>query len=116
MCQIPGILELVLHRYAVAETEALMFLLFSLISGSFVYSPELALQVTLEKGLAPKVFPLWMTLLDRLPRMHDKKLSAVALCGLLRVGLPEPLRAGTRNIVLGLIHLLNRLIDQTHGM
>lgn len=56
---------------------------------------------------------------DKLPRVHDKKLTIMALCALLEmdpVQIQEPVKEGWPNIVAGALHVFKGLPDAVAGM
>ena len=55
---------------------------------------------------------------DKLPRVHDKKLTIVAICALLEMDpsqIPEPVQEGWPNIVAGALHVFKGLPDAVAG-
>jgi hypothetical protein len=104
---IPVIMELALYRIPTAKGESLQTLLFALIVNCFCYDPTLALQIAVEKGWLHVIFSTWLERIPGFPRFHDKKMSMVALSGLLRVPLPDSLKAGLPVLVTALVKLTN---------
>ena len=83
---------------------------------SVLYNPSAALHLmeVNKPGTARKFFDRWFAVIsgDGLPRVHDKKLSILALCALLEMPpdtVPEPLREGWPGIVGGVLKILKGL-------
>lgn len=72
-------------------------------------------------GTARAFFDKWFTFItteSRLPRVHDKKLSVLALCALLEVPaevVPESLKAGWPGIVGGILKIFKGLPKAIEG-
>ncbi|KAG9098720.1 hypothetical protein FRC06_006040 [Ceratobasidium sp. 370] len=110
---IPTIINHALTKSPTAKTKALKLHLLNVLISTLLYNPALALHVL---GLnARSVFDRWFVALrteDALPRVHDKKLSILAFCALLKLErerVPIELQEGWVGIVGGVITLLEEL-------
>ena len=83
---------------------------------SVLYNPSAALHLmeVNKPGTARNFFNRWFVVItgDGLPRVHDKKLSILALCTLLEMApdaVPEPLREGWPGMVGGILRIFKGL-------
>ncbi|KAF4617901.1 hypothetical protein D9613_006252 [Agrocybe pediades] len=99
------------------NTPALRLANLEVLINAVLYNPSAAL-VLMENhkaGTAQVFFNQWFASINndaRLPRVHDKKLSLLALCALMEVppeAVPESLRGGWHNIVAGALKLFKAL-------
>lgn len=90
-----------------------------------LYNAPAALQLMGQAGLARAFFDQWFTAVrteNGLPRVHDKKLSILACCELLKLpgaAVPAELQEGWTGIVASVLTLLKELpeaITSAHGM
>ena len=89
---------------------------------SVLYNPSAALHLmeVNKPGTARNFFNRWFGVItnDGLPRVHDKKLSILALCTLLEMPpntIPEPLREGWPGIVGGILKIFKGLPKAIEG-
>ena len=74
-----------------------------------------------KQGMARAFFDHWFVAINndsRLPRLHDKKLSVLALCALMEMApaaVPEPLRDGWFGIVGGALRIFKTLPKAIEG-
>ena len=73
-----------------------------------------------KSGTARNFFDRWFAAIsnDELPRVHDRKLSILALCALLELppdSVPEPLRDGWHGIVGGILKIFKGLPKAIEG-
>ena len=73
--------------------------------------------------MARTFFNLWFSAINsnetRLPRVHDKKLTIIALCALLEIpadAIPEGLREGWPAIVGGVLKVFKAIPKAVEGM
>ncbi|KAK7462279.1 Nonsense-mediated mRNA decay protein 5 [Stygiomarasmius scandens] len=101
-----------------ANTTSLKLALLEVLINSVLYNPSAALQIieASSPGAARAFFDKWFAAINqnekRLPRVHDKKLSILALCALLEMDpnlVPESLREGWPGIVGGVLKLFGDL-------
>lgn len=83
-------------------------------------SPALQLMEANKPGAARSFFERWFVAInsDHLPRVHDKKLSILALCALLELppdAVPEGLRDGWPGIVGGILKIFKGLPKAIEG-
>lgn len=90
---------------------------------SVLYNPSAALHFmeANKPGTARNFFDRWFAAItsDGLPRVHDKKLSILALCALLEMPpdtVPEPLREGWPGIVGGILKIFKGLPKAVEGL
>jgi hypothetical protein len=82
-----------------------------------LYNPTAALHLieAFRPGMARVFFDKWFAAINneaRLPRVHDKKLSILALCALLELApaaVPETLQSGWPGIVGGILKIFKDL-------
>ncbi|KAF8941533.1 hypothetical protein BGZ58_006936 [Dissophora ornata] len=70
------------------------------------YNPAVTLHILEENGWTQRFLTAWFTSLDKFTRVHDKKLSIVALCSILSVPveqLPPALQSGWPQILNGIL-------------
>ncbi|KAF8600420.1 ARM repeat-containing protein [Ceratobasidium sp. AG-I] len=107
---IPTIVTQTLTKLSGAKTSALKLHLLNVLISSLLYNPGLALHALGSSARA--VFDQWFVALhteDALPRVHDKKLSILAFCELLKLErerVPAELVDGWVGIVGGILKLL----------
>ena len=89
---------------------------------SVLYNPSAALHLmeASKPGAARDFFNRWFSVItgDGLPRVHDKKLSILALCALLEMPpdtVPSPLREGWPGIVGGILKIFKGLPKAIEG-
>lgn len=89
---------------------------------SVLYNPSAALHLieASKLGTARNFFDRWFAAInsDGLPRVHDKKLSILALCSLLELppnAIPEQLRSGWPGIVSGILKIFKGLPKAIEG-
>jgi importin-7 len=89
-----------------------------------LYNPSAALQImeSFRAGAATQFFDTWFASIreadKRLPRVHDKKLSILALCALLELSpaeIPENLHKGWPGIISGVLKLFKDLPKAIEG-
>lgn len=106
----PTIVTQALAKISDVKTSALKLHLLNVLISSLLYNPALALHVLGSSARA--VFDRWFVALsteDALPRVHDKKLSILAFCELLKLErerVPAELLDGWVGIVGGVLKLL----------
>ncbi|KAI0647875.1 ARM repeat-containing protein [Trametes meyenii] len=96
-----------------ANTAALTLANLDVLVNAVLYNPAAALHILEQAGsnVAPEFFSKWFEAINtdtRLPRVHDKKLSIVALCALMEVdpsAVPPSIQEGFHNIVSGALKL-----------
>ncbi|KAF5319858.1 hypothetical protein D9758_018456 [Tetrapyrgos nigripes] len=100
-----------------AETVPLKHSLLQVLVNTVLYNPSAALHLieTNRPGMARGFFDEWFAAINsekRLPRVHDKKLSIIALCALLEMdpaAIPETVRDAWAHIVSGCLKLFKDL-------
>ena len=96
-------------------TSALRLANLEVLINAVLYNPSLALHLmeTSRPGAARTFFDRWFAAINaELPRVHDKKLSVLALCALLEIPserVPEALKAGWPGIVGGVLSIFREL-------
>ncbi|KAI8978716.1 ARM repeat-containing protein [Trametes punicea] len=96
-----------------AETNALRLANLNVLVNAILYNPAATLHILEQAGpgTARKFFDKWfesIKLENRLPRVHDKKLSIMALCALMEVdpaNIPNSIKEGFHGIVSGALKL-----------
>jgi importin-7 len=107
-----------------AETSALRLANLEVLINAVLYNPAAALKLmeSFRAGSARLFFDKWFAAIhsadSRLPRVHDKKLSILALCALLElapVDIPEGLHEGWPGIISGALKLFQDLPKAIEG-
>ncbi|KAM6494523.1 Armadillo-type fold [Amanita muscaria] len=118
------IVNTALSHFDKAETKALKLSNLEVLVNAVLYNPSAALHFIegFRPGMARTFFDSWFNAIKssetQLPRVHDKKLSILALCALLElapVAIPENLKGGWPAIVGGAIkvfHDLPRAVEE----
>ncbi|KAJ7622676.1 armadillo-type protein [Mycena polygramma] len=103
-----------------AETAALRLANLEVLINAVLYNPAVALHI-MESTLARKFFDTWFFAINdhsKMPRVHDKKLSIMALCALLEMApgaVPETLKDGWAEIVGGVLKIFKDLPGAIEG-
>lgn len=100
-----------------AETIPLRLANLEVLINSVLYNPSASLHLmeTSRPGMARTFFDKWFAAINtenKLPRVHDKKLSILALCALLEMdpsGIPNTLTDGWPGIVAGVLRIFKDL-------
>lgn len=106
-----------------AETLALKLANLEVLINAVLYNPTAALHLmeVTKAGSARVFFDRWFVAINndaRLPRVHDKKLSVLALCALMEMApgtVPESLRDGWPGIVGGALKIFKSLPKAIEG-
>lgn len=88
-----------------------------------LYNPAAALHImeAISAGTSRQFFDKWFEAINadnRLPRVHDKKLTLMALCALLEMepaAIPEPIKEGWPQIVAGALRVFKDLPRAVEG-
>lgn len=107
-----------------AETNALRLANLNVLVNAILYNPAAALHILDQAGpgVARKFFDKWFAAINveaRLPRVHDKKLSIVALCALMEMdpaNIPESVKEGWPGIVSGALKLFQEYPKAVQGL
>ncbi|KAJ1563312.1 hypothetical protein HK096_001493, partial [Nowakowskiella sp. JEL0078] len=81
------------------------------IINAFYYNPTLTLQVLEQRGATADVFKGWFENIGSFTRVHDKRLSILALCKILSVNpeiLPEVVRQGWAQMLEGVVSIFEQ--------
>jgi len=76
------------------------------------YNPAVTLQVLEQHGWTNKFFSLWFSNIDNFSRVHDKKLSIVAISALLQLRpeqIPPTIQPGWHRLLQGAVRLFETL-------
>ena len=119
-----SIIVTALNHFDKAESRALKLANLEVLINSVLYNPSAALHFieTFRPGMARTFFDSWFGFIKsaetKLPRVHDKKLSIVALCALLELApgaIPDNLKDGWPAIVGGIIKVFHDLPKAVEG-
>jgi hypothetical protein len=118
------IIPISLEHFGKAETRPLKLAILETLINTILYNPSLALRVmeTVEANSTRGFFDKWFAVLKSdkgLPRVHDKKLSILAMCALLEMDpadIPAALHEGWANIVAAILHVFKDLPKAIEGM
>ncbi|KAM5539406.1 hypothetical protein V8D89_006858 [Ganoderma adspersum] len=110
---LPAIIGTALPVIEKAETNALKLATLNIVVNAVLYNPAATLHILNQAGptTATAFFEKWFAAINvesRLPRVHDKKLSIVALCALMEMdpaAIPESVQAGFPGVVSGALKL-----------
>lgn len=97
---------------AEAKTKSYRVHLLEMVINAVYYNPRLTLQVLESKGWTNKFFSAWFSNIDNFKRVHDKKLSIVAICSLLTLNasdVPASIQPGWPRLLQGVTRLFQTL-------
>lgn len=105
------------------QTTTLRLANLEVLVNAVLYNPAAALHImeAIRPGTSRLFFDKWFEAINtdnRLPRVHDKKLTLTALCALLEMdptGVPEPVRDGWPLIVGGALKVFKDLPRAIEG-
>ncbi|KAF8624410.1 hypothetical protein AX15_005891 [Amanita polypyramis BW_CC] len=112
------IINTALNHLDKSKTRTLKLANLEVLINAVLYNPSASLHFTesFRPGMARTFFDSWFAAIKtaetQLPRVHDKKLSIMALCALLELGpdaIPENLKSGWPAIVGGIIKIFRDL-------
>lgn len=86
--------------------------LMEMVINAIYYNPLLALRVTESKGWTNKFFSQWFSNIESFTRVHDKKLSILAITGLLTLraeDVPSSVQQGWPRLLQGVVRLFQTL-------
>lgn len=86
--------------------------LMEMVINAIYYNPVLALRVTESKGWTNKFFSQWFSNIESFTRVHDKKLSILAITGLLTLraeDVPSSVQQGWPRLLQGVVRLFQTL-------
>ncbi|KAI0040287.1 ARM repeat-containing protein [Auriscalpium vulgare] len=114
---LPSIIKTAVDYIDSAETSSLRLANLEVLINAVLYNPAAALQLMEQyrAGTSRLFFDKWFAAIEKdmgLPRVHDKKLTIVALCACMDIdpsAIPEPLRAAWHGIVAGALKVLKDL-------
>ena len=106
-----------------AETPSLRLANLEVLINTVLYNPTAALHLmeVYKQGMGRAFFDQWFAAINtdsRLPRVHDKKLSLLALCALMEMtpeSVPDSLRDGWPGIVGGALKIFKSLPKAIEG-
>jgi hypothetical protein len=118
------IISTAVNHLDLCETPHLRLAVLEVLVNAVLYNPVASLHF-IEKtrpGMARTFFDKWFAAIQgekTLPRVHDKRLTIVALCALLELdpaNVPEPLASGWPGIVAGILRIFKDLPKAMAGM
>lgn len=106
-----------------ASTNALRLANLNVLVNAILYNPAATLHILEQAGpgTARKFFDKWFASINveaRLPRVHDKKLSVMALCALMEIdpaNIPDSVQEGWPGIVSGALKLFQEYPKAVQG-
>lgn len=106
-----------------AETRALNLANLEVLINTVLYNPAAAMHLMESSGAGRSrvFFNKWFEAINgeaKLPRVHDKKLSIMALCALLEMdpaAVPDSVKEGWHNIVAGALQIFKELPQAMEG-
>lgn len=111
---IPVFIELAMNVLDAGEarTKSYRIHLIEMVINAIYYNPLLSLQFLEAKGLTNKFFSAWFSNIDNFRRVHDKKLSIVAISSLLTLKageVPVSVQQGWPRLLQGVTRLFQTL-------
>ncbi|PGH18708.1 hypothetical protein AJ80_04361 [Polytolypa hystricis UAMH7299] len=112
--QVPTFISLAMTILDAADTmsRAYRVHLMEMVINAIYYNPHLALQVLESNGWTNKFFSTWFSSIDLFRRVHDKKLSIMAITSLLTLGandVPASVQPGWPRLLQGVARLFQTL-------
>lgn len=113
---IPGFVGLAMPILSNDETKTKSYLihLMEMVINGIYYNPLLTLRVLESNDWTNKFFSTWFSNIDSFKRVHDKKLSIVAISGLLTLkaeDVPSSIQPGWPRLLQGITRLFQTLPD-----
>lgn len=117
------IIQTALNLMDSIQTNSLRLANLEVLINAVLYNPTAALRImeAIRPGTSRLFFDTWFEAINndnRLPRVHDKKLTLTALCALLEMDpstVPEPVRDGWPQIVGGALRVFRDLPRAVEG-
>eukprot|EP01119_Soliformovum_irregulare_P021911 TRINITY_DN7380_c0_g1_i1.p1 TRINITY_DN7380_c0_g1~~TRINITY_DN7380_c0_g1_i1.p1 ORF type:complete len:1015 (-),score=291.06 TRINITY_DN7380_c0_g1_i1:18-3062(-) len=110
---IEAIIELALHRLKNATRAPILSALVSVIANCMYYNPILTMAVLDKRQWTQSMFGTWFQTVPKLKRIHDKKLTIMALSGLISLPqLPPIVHQGLKSILEAVVNLQIELDKQ----
>lgn len=114
---LPTIIQTALNLMDSIQTNSLRLANLEVLINAVLYNPAAALHImeSIRPNTSRLFFDKWFEAINtdnRLPRVHDKKLTLTALCALLEMdpsAVPEPVREGWPQIVAGALRVFKDL-------
>ena len=114
---LPSVIQISLNQMDTASSPSLRLANLESLINTVLYNPSAALHImeSTAAGSSRRFFDKWFTALKSpsgLPRVHDKKLSIMAMCALLEMdpaSVPAPLQEGWAGIVSAILHVFQGL-------
>ncbi|TDL17754.1 ARM repeat-containing protein [Rickenella mellea] len=114
---LPSIIQTAISHLEKTETRTFKLANLEVLINAVLYNPSAALHLmeTTQANSSRVFFDMWFAAIkadDGLPRVHDKKLSIMALCALLELDasmIPAPLQEGWSGIVAAILHVFKDL-------
>lgn len=115
--QLQIIISTAFEHQTKAETAALRLANLEVLINAVLYNPgaALGLMEQYRPGTSRAFFDLWFAAINgenKLPRVHDKKLSIMALCALMEMSpsaIPDALKEGWPSVVGGVLRIFKDL-------
>ena len=115
--QLQLIITTALEHQTKAQTVALRLANLEVLINAVLYNPSAALHLMelYRSGMSRVFFDEWFVAINsdnKLPRVHDKRLSIVALCSLMEMdpsAIPDTLKEGWPGVVAGALKLFKDL-------
>ncbi len=111
---IPGFVELPMRVLTNDELKVKSYRihLMEMVINAIYYNPSLTLRILESNGWTNKFFSFWFSSIDSFGRVHDKKLSIVAITSLLTLGpddVPTSVQQGWPRLLQGIVRLFQTL-------
>ena len=111
---VPTFIELAMEALSSSELKVKSYRvhLMEVIINAIYYNPVVALRVLESKGWTNKFFSSWFSSIESFTRVHDKKLSIVAICALLTLNaseVPTSVQTGWPRLLQGVVRLFQTL-------
>ncbi|KAI9890158.1 MAG: hypothetical protein M1814_004439 [Vezdaea aestivalis] len=111
---VPRFIELAMTALLSPEPKVLSWKihLMEMVINSVYYNPKMAIMVLESKGWTNRFFSMWFSSMDNFTRVHDKKLSILAIVSLLGLTageIPTSVQQGWPRLLQGIVRLFQTL-------
>ena len=111
---VPNFIELAMRALSSSELKVKSYRvhLMEVIINAIYYNPVIALRFLESNGWTNKLFSSWFSSIESFTRVHDKKLSILAICALLTLNaseVPTSVQTGWPRLLQGVVRLFQTL-------
>eukprot|EP01126_Amoeba_proteus_P045958 TRINITY_DN5172_c0_g1_i2.p1 TRINITY_DN5172_c0_g1~~TRINITY_DN5172_c0_g1_i2.p1 ORF type:complete len:631 (+),score=189.97 TRINITY_DN5172_c0_g1_i2:875-2767(+) len=112
---VPTAIGLAIERFHTSQSHALRVLLLGVVANGFYYNPLITLNLLESREWTSEIFKEWLEMIPELPRLHDMKLSILALCTLFHLSpsqWPASLQQRAKDILLAIMDTIQRFNEK----